>query len=109
MEYFCAVTSSRKCIVQLIADCFGIANLIRVHTSLHTFLLLPHLLFLLPHPTNQGIRSQHKVLLTGTPLQNNITELFMLLHFLDHSKFASVEDFEAQFSEIGQEEQVGVC
>jgi SNF2 family DNA or RNA helicase len=46
------------------------------------------------------------VLLTGTPLQNNITELFMLLHFLDHAKFSSAEDFEAQFSEIGQEEQV---
>ena len=54
----------------------------------------------------KGIRSQHKLLLTGTPLQNNITELFMLLHFLDHNKFDSVEDFEQQFSEIGQEEQV---
>ena len=30
----------------------------------------------------------------------------MLLHFLDKAKFASVEGFEAQFSEIEQQEQV---
>ena len=39
-------------------------------------------------------------------MQNNISELFMLLHFLDKAKFASVEGFEAQFSEIEQQEQV---
>jgi SNF2 family DNA or RNA helicase len=51
-------------------------------------------------------RCTHKVLLTGTPLQNNISELFMLLHFLEKDKFASVEQFEQQFSDLGQEGQV---
>jgi hypothetical protein len=32
---------------------------------------------------------QHKVLLTGTPLQNHLGELFMLLHFLEPEKFPS--------------------
>ncbi|GAX74493.1 hypothetical protein CEUSTIGMA_g1942.t1 [Chlamydomonas eustigma] len=52
------------------------------------------------------LRCVHKVLLTGTPLQNNISELFMLLHFLEKEKFASVEQFEQQFSDLGQERQV---
>lgn len=48
----------------------------------------------------------HKVLLTGTPLQNNLTELFVLLHFLDPVKFANQEEFEASFSDLGQGDQV---
>ena len=51
-------------------------------------------------------RVWHKLLLTGTPLQNNISELFMLLHFLDASKFSSLEDFELNFSDLGHEQQV---
>ena len=48
----------------------------------------------------------HRTLLTGTPLQNNIQELFALLHFLDARKFDSWESFEADFAEISREEQV---
>ncbi len=51
-------------------------------------------------------RVWHKLLLTGTPLQNNIGELFMLLHFLDASKFPSLEEFEQNFSDLGHEQQV---
>ncbi|XP_032297660.1 chromodomain-helicase-DNA-binding protein 8-like isoform X2 [Coturnix japonica] len=32
---------------------------------------------------------EHKVLLTGTPLQNTVEELFSLLHFLEPSQFPS--------------------
>ena len=32
----------------------------------------------------------YKLLLTGTPLQNNLEELFNLLHFLEPDKFVSV-------------------
>ncbi|KAG1665916.1 hypothetical protein FOA52_004505 [Chlamydomonas sp. UWO 241] len=51
----------------------------------------------------QELTAHFKVLLTGTPLQNNLTELYMLLHFLEPEKFKQ-EDFEE--SEIGHEEQV---
>ena len=54
----------------------------------------------------KDIRSDHRVLLTGTPLQNNIAELFMLLVFLDKGKFGDLEAFEDRFKSISQEEQV---
>ncbi|CAI9759692.1 unnamed protein product [Fraxinus pennsylvanica] len=50
--------------------------------------------------------SRHRVLLTGTPLQNNLDELFMLMHFLDAGKFASLEEFQEEFKDINQEEQI---
>ncbi|XP_016537603.2 CHD3-type chromatin-remodeling factor PICKLE-like isoform X3 [Capsicum annuum] len=50
--------------------------------------------------------SRHRVLLTGTPLQNNLDELFMLMHFLDAGKFGSLEEFQQEFEDISQEEQV---
>uniref|UniRef100_A0A1D1YBA8 CHD3-type chromatin-remodeling factor PICKLE n=1 Tax=Anthurium amnicola TaxID=1678845 RepID=A0A1D1YBA8_9ARAE len=50
--------------------------------------------------------SKHRVLLTGTPLQNNLDELFILMHFLDAGKFASLEDFQKEFTDINQEEQI---
>ncbi|CAD5175438.1 unnamed protein product [Musa acuminata subsp. malaccensis] len=50
--------------------------------------------------------TKHRVLLTGTPLQNNLDELFMLMHFLDAGKFASIEDFQKEFKDINQEEQI---
>ncbi|CAI0444180.1 unnamed protein product [Linum tenue] len=50
--------------------------------------------------------SNHRTLLTGTPLQNNLDELFMLMHFLDAGKFASLEEFQEEFKDINQEEQI---
>ncbi|KAL9819539.1 CHD3-type chromatin-remodeling factor CHR7 [Arabidopsis thaliana] len=46
--------------------------------------------------------SKHIVLLTGTPLQNNLNELFALMHFLDADKFGSLE----KFQDINKEEQI---
>lgn len=40
------------------------------------------------------------------PKQNNLGELFMLMHFLEPAKFVSQEEFEAQFSDLGREQQV---
>ncbi|VFQ60712.1 unnamed protein product [Cuscuta campestris] len=54
----------------------------------------------------QQYSSKHRVLLTGTPLQNNLDELFMLMHFLDAGKFGSLEEFQEEFKDIGQEEQI---
>ena len=54
----------------------------------------------------KSLEAEHRVLLTGTPLQNNLTELFMLMHFLDRGKFEDPDAFEAQFAQISQDGQV---
>jgi chromodomain-helicase-DNA-binding protein 4 len=48
----------------------------------------------------------YRLLLTGTPLQNNLEELFNLLHFLSPEKFNDLEEFQEKFAEITKEEQV---
>ena len=54
----------------------------------------------------KSFRSVHRVLLTGTPLQNNLAELFMLMHFLDAAKFGALEDFQAEYSDLTETKQV---
>lgn len=46
------------------------------------------------------IPRDHCVLLTGTPLQNKVDELFSLLHFADRQKFSSESDFLARFGDL---------
>ena len=46
------------------------------------------------------------VLLTGTPLQNNVEELFSLLNFLDPTRFPSQEAFLLEFGNLKTEGQV---
>ncbi|KAB5574967.1 hypothetical protein PHYPO_G00215180 [Pangasianodon hypophthalmus] len=41
-------------------------------------------------------RSNHRLLITGTPLQNSLKELWSLLHFLMPDKFELWEDFEEE-------------
>uniref|UniRef100_A0A3B4B7Q4 DNA helicase n=1 Tax=Periophthalmus magnuspinnatus TaxID=409849 RepID=A0A3B4B7Q4_9GOBI len=48
----------------------------------------------------------HKVLLTGTPLQNTVEELFSLLHFLEPAQFPSEFEFLREFGDLKTEEQV---
>lgn len=52
-------------------------------------------------------RSRAKLILTGTPLQNNINELWNLLNFLMPAVFDTDQDFKSWFSKpfaIGEEE-----
>ena len=49
---------------------------------------------------------EHKVLLTGTPLQNNVEELFSLLNFLEPRQFASQEEFMEDFGQLETDTQV---
>lgn len=46
------------------------------------------------------------MLLTGTPLQNTVEELFSLLHFLEPTQFPSETEFLKDFGDLKTEEQV---
>ncbi|XP_058826614.1 chromodomain-helicase-DNA-binding protein Mi-2 homolog [Topomyia yanbarensis] len=48
----------------------------------------------------------YKLLLTGTPLQNNLEELFHLLNFLNSEKFNDMASFQNEFADINKEDQV---
>lgn len=49
---------------------------------------------------------QHRILMTGTPLQNNTAELFSLLNFIEPAKFPDAEKFADRFGDITTQEQV---
>lgn len=54
-------------------------------------------------------RTQHRILLTGTPLQNNLKELWALLNFLMPRLFDSAQEFKDLFtvkSDDGSQEQI---
>ncbi|WVQ73256.1 hypothetical protein IAR50_002824 [Cryptococcus sp. DSM 104548] len=48
------------------------------------------------------IRSVHRILLTGTPLNNNIRELFNLLNFLDRDAFSNLEAMEREYDVLDE-------
>lgn len=52
----------------------------------------------------RAFTSQSRLLVTGTPLQNNLHELWALLNFLLPDVFSSSEDFENMFSSVEQAE-----
>lgn len=49
---------------------------------------------------------QHRVLLTGTPLQNNLGEMYNLLNFLQPTSFPSISSFEENFYNLTTTEKV---
>lgn len=53
--------------------------------------------------TIRTLPSEHRLLLTGTPLQNNLHELWALLNFLLPKLFKSSEDFDSWFDFGAQE------
>uniref|UniRef100_A0A5S6QHK0 Chromodomain-helicase-DNA-binding protein 3 n=1 Tax=Trichuris muris TaxID=70415 RepID=A0A5S6QHK0_TRIMR len=56
--------------------------------------------------TLRDFKLNFKVLLTGTPLQNNLEELFHLLNFLSPDRFSDMEIFTQEFTDISKEEQI---
>ncbi len=52
------------------------------------------------------LKFRFKLLLTGTPLQNHLGELFSLLHFLDSVKFPSEEAFLETYGTLNDAEKV---
>ena len=53
-------------------------------------------------------RSKHRLLITGTPLQNNLHELWALLNFLLPDIFSSSDDFDTWFQERADIDQDAV-
>lgn len=50
--------------------------------------------------TLKTYKLEHRVLLTGTPLQNSVAELFSLLNFLNPAQFSDEDQFLAQFGDL---------
>ncbi|GMK53689.1 hypothetical protein CspeluHIS016_0102750 [Cutaneotrichosporon spelunceum] len=48
------------------------------------------------------LNAVHRVLLTGTPLNNNLRELFNLLNFLDKDNFNDLRELERRFENINE-------
>ncbi|KAK2557310.1 Chromodomain-helicase-DNA-binding protein 3 [Acropora cervicornis] len=48
----------------------------------------------------------YKLLLTGTPLQNNLEELWNLLNFLDPVEFKNQNTFLTEFEDVAKEDQI---
>lgn len=55
----------------------------------------------------QSYQSANRLLITGTPLQNNLTELWSLLHFLMPNIFDKLESFESWFDFSALKEKNG--
>uniref|UniRef100_A0A7S2Y8H3 Uncharacterized protein n=1 Tax=Entomoneis paludosa TaxID=265537 RepID=A0A7S2Y8H3_9STRA len=49
---------------------------------------------------------QSRVLISGTPLQNDLTELWTLLNFIEPFKFPDLNDFQYRFGNMASREQV---
>ena len=66
----------------------------------------PHQSCTFPGSLPQRLDTEFRLLLTGTPLQNNVQELWSLLNFLEPAKFSSYEDFQAEYGALQSAEQV---
>ena len=51
-----------------------------------------------------ALGQRHKLLLTATPLQNSLLELFGLVSFVDEHTFGDIKSFREQFLNLNQEE-----
>ena len=51
----------------------------------------------------QALAGTHKLLLTATPLQNSLLELFGLVSFIDEHTFGDLRSFRDQFANLGQD------
>lgn len=52
----------------------------------------------------QALDQRHKLLLTATPLQNSLLELFGLVSFIDEHTFGDLKSFREQFTNLSQDQ-----
>lgn len=55
---------------------------------------------------DENFEFKHSLLLTGTPIQNNMEELWTLLHFINPDGFDSLDDFIEQYGDMKSKERV---
>lgn len=53
-----------------------------------------------------SLQMDHVLLMTGTPIQNNVDEIFALMHFIAPHKFPSLEEFKKEHGSIETAEDV---
>jgi chromodomain-helicase-DNA-binding protein 1 len=51
-------------------------------------------------------RSANRLLITGTPLQNSLGELWSLLHYLDRRKFETLDDFVTRYGTLSTQAEI---
>jgi chromodomain-helicase-DNA-binding protein 7 len=49
---------------------------------------------------------QHKILLTGTPIQNEVKEFWTLLNFIDPKSYSDMDDFLEKYGDIKSKEKI---
>lgn len=50
-----------------------------------------------------SINAEHRVLLSGTPLQNNLRELFNLMSFIAPDKFSDGSEWETKYNDLSED------
>eukprot|EP01130_Rhizamoeba_saxonica_P001520 TRINITY_DN1136_c1_g1_i4.p1 TRINITY_DN1136_c1_g1~~TRINITY_DN1136_c1_g1_i4.p1 ORF type:complete len:1350 (+),score=329.22 TRINITY_DN1136_c1_g1_i4:1054-5103(+) len=56
------------------------------------------------HEVLRDFTSSYKLLITGTPLQNSLKDLWSLLYFIHPEKFESLQDFTTLYGDLNDEE-----
>jgi chromodomain-helicase-DNA-binding protein 1 len=59
------------------------------------------------HDVLDGFSTRCRMLITGTPLQNSLKELWALMHFIEPEKFPSLAFFEQKYGQLSHEGQIG--